>query len=66
MGPFEHVIWEVTNDTNLPKNGENAPEMALLTKKSKIFIKAKLAVSKSYQLGLVYLMIFCILRGALI
>ena len=21
-GPFEHVIWEVTNDTNLPKNEE--------------------------------------------
>ena len=21
-GPFEHVIWEVTNDTNLPKNRE--------------------------------------------
>ena len=48
------------------KKWRNAPEMAILTKKSKIFIKAKLTVSKSYLLGLVYLMIFCILRGALI
>ena len=40
--------------------------MAILTKKSKIFIKAKLTVSKSYLLGLVYFMISCILRGALI
>ena len=40
-------------------------KMAFLTKKSKIFTKAKLTVSKSYLLGLVYLMISCILRGAL-
>ena len=40
--------------------------MAILTKKSKNFIKAKLTVSKNYLLGLVYFMISCILRGALI
>ena len=40
--------------------------MAILTKKSKILIKAKLTVSKSYLLGLVYFMISCILRDALI
>ena len=48
------------------KNWRNAPEIAILTKKSKIFIKAKLTVSKSYLLGLVYFMISSILRGALI
>ena len=61
---FEHLIWKVTYDTNLPKIGEMTPEMAILTKKSKIFIKAKLTVSKSYLLGLVYLMISCIIRDA--
>ena len=40
--------------------------MAILTKKSKIFIKAKLTVSKSYLLGLIYLMIWCILRDAIL
>ena len=53
-----------TCDMNLPKKRRNAPEMVLLTKKSKIFIKAKLTVSKSYLLGHVYLMISCILRDA--
>ena len=53
-----------TRDTNLPKKRRNALKMVILTKKSKIFIKAKLTVSKSYLLGLVYLMISCILRDA--
>ena len=40
--------------------------MVILTKISKIFIKAKLTVSKSYLLGLVCLRNFRILRGDLI
>ena len=40
--------------------------MAILTKESKFFIKAKLTVSKRYLLGLVCFMISCILRGDLI
>ena len=36
--------------------------MAFFTKESKIFIKAKLTVSKSCLLGLLGFMIFCILR----
>ena len=40
--------------------------MAVLTKKSKIFIKAKLTASKSCLLGLVYSMICCILRDAIL
>ena len=39
-------------------------KMAFLTKKSKIFLKAKLTVSKSCLLGPVPFMNFCILRGA--
>ena len=53
-----------TRDTNLPKKRRNALKMVILTKKSKIFIKAKLTVSKSYLPGLVYLMISCIIRDA--
>ena len=55
-----------TRDTNLPKKRRNAQKMVILTKESKNFIKAKLTVSKSYLLGLVCFMIFCILRGDLI
>ena len=40
--------------------------MAVLTKKSKIFIKAKLMASKSCLLGLVYFMICCISRNAIL
>ena len=40
--------------------------MAVLTKKSKIFIKAKLTASKSCLLGLVYFRISCILRDAIL
>merc|ERR1712026_418230 len=53
-------------DTNLPKKRRNAQKMVILTKESKNFIKAKLTVSKSYPLGLVCFMIFCILRCDLI
>ena len=49
-----------------PKKRRNSLKMAVLTKKTKIFIKARLTVSKSYLLGLVCFMIFCILRGDLI
>ena len=55
-----------TRDTNLPQKRRNAQKMLILTKKSKISIKAKLTVSKSYLLGLVYFMISRILRGVLI
>ena len=58
---LESNVWQESSE-----NWRNAPEIAILTKKSKIFIKAKLTVSKSYLLGLVYFMISCILRGALI
>ena len=42
------------HDENLSEKRRNALKMAILTKKSKIFIKAKLMVSKIYLLGLVY------------
>ena len=45
-----------------PEKRRNVLKMAVLTKKSKIFIKAKLTASKSCLLGLVYSMICCILR----
>ena len=44
----------------------NTLKMAFLSKESKIFIKAKLTVSKSFQLGLLDFIIFCILRDALL
>ena len=47
-----------------PEKRRDALKRAILTKKSKIFIKAKLTVSKSYLLGLVYLIISCIIRDA--
>ena len=47
-----------------PKKKRDALKTAILTKKSKIFIKAKLTVSKSCLLGLLCFMIFCILRDA--
>ena len=46
------------------KKKRDALKTAILTKKSKIFIKAKLTVSKSCLLGLLSFMIFCILRDA--
>ena len=49
-----------------PRKRRITLKMAFLTKKSKIFIKAKLTVSKSYLLGLIYLMIWCILRDAIL
>ena len=49
-----------------PKKRRDALKRAILTKKSKIFIKAKLTVSKSCLLGLLGFLIFCILRGDLL
>ena len=63
---LEHLIRADMHDENLSEKRRNALKMAILTKKSKNFIKAKLTVSKSYLLGLVYFMVSCILRGALI
>ena len=54
-----------TRDTNIPKK-RIAQKVIILTKELKDFIKAKLTVSKSYLLGLVCFMIFCILGGDLI
>ena len=61
--PDQVFEWTRNAWRKSPEKKRNVPKMAILTKKSKIFIKAKLTVSKSYLLGLVYLMIFCILRG---
>ena len=47
-----------------PKKRRDALKTAIFTNKSKIFIKAKLTVSKSCLLGLLSFMIFCILRDA--
>ena len=41
----------------------NAPKMAILTRKSKIFIKAKVIFMKSCLLGQVGLIIWCILNN---
>ena len=49
-----------------PEKKEKCPKMAVLNQKSKIFIKAKLTASKSCLLGLVYSMICCILRDAIL
>ena len=56
----------ITLDRNLLEKRRNVLKMAVLTKKSKIFIKAKLTASKSCLLGLVYSMICCILRDAIL
>ena len=56
--------WGKTRDMNLPKKRRNALKMVILTKKSKLFIKTKLTVSKSCLLGPVYFMIYCILEDA--
>ena len=61
---IEHVIREELHDANLPEKGEKPKKHAILTNQSKIFIKAKLTVSKSCLLGLLDLMIFCVLRYA--
>ena len=53
------------HDAYLPEKRRNTLKMAILSKKSKIFIKAKFTVSKSYLQGLVSFRIFCILRGNL-
>ena len=61
---IEHMIGAKRVTPISPKKRRNALKMVILTKKSKNFIKAKLTVSKSYLLGLVYLMISCIIRDA--
>ena len=45
-----------------PGKRRGALKTAILANESKIFIKAKLTVSKSCLLGLLGFMIFCILR----
>ena len=47
-----------------PVKRRDALKTAILANESKIFIKAKLTVSKSCLLGLLSFMIFCILRDA--
>ena len=47
-----------------PKKRRDALKTAILANESKIFIKAKLTVSKSCLLGLLSFMNFCILRDA--
>ena len=49
-----------------PKKRRDALKRAILTKKSKNFIKAKLTVSESCLLGLLGFLIFWILRGDLL
>ena len=51
-------------DVNHPRKSRKAQKMAIFTKKSKIFIKAKLTASKSCLLGPTCSMIFSIFRGA--
>ena len=51
-------------DANHLRKAERPPKRAVLIKKLKIFIKAKLTVSKSCLLGPAYFMICCILGDA--
>ena len=61
---IERLNRAVTRDKSL-ENKKNAQKTAILTKKSKIFIKAKLILSKSCLLGLVCLVICSSLRDVL-
>ena len=63
---LEHLIWADMHVENLSEKRRNALKMAILTKKWKISIKAKLTASISCQLQLVYFMICCILRDAIL
>ena len=56
---FGRNLWRKS-----PKKSRKAPKRAILTKKSKIFIKAKLTVLKSCLLELTCFMICCILGDA--
>ena len=58
---YDHNPWRES-----PKKRRDVLKTAILTKKSKIFIKAKLTVSKSCLLGHLGFMIFCVLRGDLL
>ena len=51
-------------DANHPRKTERPQKRAVLIRKSKIFIKAKLTVSKSCLLGPTSFMIYCILSDA--
>ena len=62
-------VWPymaVMLDGNLLNKRRNVLKRLFRLKKSKIFIKAKLTASKSCPLGLVYFMICCILRDAIL
>ena len=63
---LKYLIRADMRDVNLSEKRRNTLKMAILTKKWKIFIKAKLTASKSCLLGLVYFMICCILRDAIL
>ena len=56
---FGRNLWHES-----PKKSRKAPKMAILTNKSKNFIKAKLTASKSCLLGPVHIMIWCIFGDA--
>ena len=55
---YDHKAWRES-----PKKRRDALKTAILTKKSKIFIKAKLTVSKSCLLGLLGFIIFLHFKG---
>ena len=57
-------FWAVICEANHPRKSRKAQKMAIFTKKSKFFIKAKLTASKSCLLGPTCSMIFSIFRGA--
>ena len=61
---FPAQFSAVICDANHLRKTERPPKRAVLIRKLKIFIKAKLTVSKSCLLGFVPFMNFCILRGA--
>ena len=63
---LEHLIQADMHDENLSEKRRNAQKMAILSKELKNFIKAKLTASKSCLLGLVYFIICCILRDAIL
>ena len=58
---YGHNAWRES-----PKKRRDALKTAILTKKSKIFIKAKLTVSKSCLLGLLRFMILFVLVDAIL
>ena len=65
MAVMEHMIWEKCM-TQIPQKRRDALKTDILTKESKIFIKAKMTASKSCLLGHVYILICCILKDAIL